>query len=81
MKKILNLWLIALLTVGLAMGVASCKDDDDDKGSGSGTQEEQLAEQSNEFRAVVGQLVGMTNATDDYKDKTFEPIIGEPMTG
>jgi pimeloyl-ACP methyl ester carboxylesterase len=29
MKKILNLWLIALLTVGLAMGVASCKDDDD----------------------------------------------------
>lgn len=82
MKKILNLWLIALLTVGLAMGVASCKDDDDNNNSsGSGTQEEQLAEQSNDFWAVVGQLVGTTNATDDYKDKTFEPIIGEPLTG
>ena len=81
MKKILNLWLMAALTVGLSMSVASCKDDDDNNGSENGTQEEQLSEQANDFWAVVGQLVGTTNATDDYRNKTFEPIIGEAVAG
>ena len=81
MKKILNLWLMAALVCGLSMSVTSCKDDDINDGSDSGSPEEQLAEQSNEFWAVAGQLVGTTNATSDYADKTFEPIIGEPLPG
>jgi len=81
MKKLMNLWLMAALLCGLGLGVTSCKDDDDDNGSGSGTQEEQMAEQANDFWAVVGQLVGTTNATDDYRNKTFEPIIGEAVAG
>ena len=76
MKKILNLWLMAALLCGLSMSVTSCKDDDINDGSDSGSPEEQLAEQSNEFWAVAGQFVGTTNATSDYADKTFEPIIG-----
>ena len=83
MKKLMNLWLMAALVCGLGLSVASCKDDDDNNsnGSESGTPEEQMAEQSNEFWAVVGQLVGTTNATDDYQSKTFEPIIGEAVAG
>ena len=81
MKKLMNLWLVAALVCGLGLSVTSCKDDDDNNGSGSGTQEEQLSEQANDFWAVVGQLVGTTNATDDYQSKTFEPIIGEAVAG
>ena len=81
MKRLINLWLMAALVCGLGLSVTSCKDDDDDNGSESGTQEEQMAEQTNDFWAVVGQLVGTTNATDDYRNKTFEPIIGEAVAG
>lgn len=33
MKKSINLWLMAALTVGLSLSVTSCKDDDDDNSS------------------------------------------------
>ena len=56
----------------------SCSDDDDDKKSEEQVQQE--AEQANNdattFWSVVGQLAGITNYTEDYKDQQFEPTIG-----
>jgi len=75
MKKILNLWLMAALTVGLSMSVTSCKDDDDNNAGGEPETEEQAATVS-KFWSVVGQLVSTDDYTADYADKTFEPVYG-----
>ena len=80
MRKYLNLWLLAALLCGMSLSVTSCKDDDND----SNDSEEQQGEESQDdgqeaslkFWSVVGQLVSMADATADYKDKRFEPIIG-----
>ena len=82
MKKILLFGLMAVMMICLSLNVTSCKDDDNDGGNtNSGSAEEQQSELSNDFWAVVGQLVGMSNATDDYQNKTFAPTIGEAVTG
>ena len=71
--------LLALLAIGLGMGFTSCSDDDDDNDNKSEQQkEEERQEQASTFWDVVGQLTSMSNYTEDYADKTFEPTIGEP---
>jgi len=83
MKKILNFWLLAALLCGLSMSVTSCKDDDNGltaEQQAEKQQGEQL-EKAAKFWNVVGQLVGTNNTPDDYASQTFEPTIGEPLSG
>ena len=79
MKKRNLTWiLMAALVLGLSMNITSCKEDDNDS-SGSSEQKEEEAEQASlKFWDVVGQLAGTSAYTEDYKDKTFEPLIGLP---
>ena len=78
-KNVLNLWLLAALLCGLSLSVTSCKDDDDDNGPSAEEQAEQQArEQAEAFWGVVSHLTGADVITDDYQNKDFEPIIGEP---
>ena len=73
MKKFFNFALMAALTVGLSLGVTSCKDDDDDKLTDE-QKAEQQAEKSNKFWNVVSSLTDQYDA--DYADKTYTPTIG-----
>ena len=72
---------MAALVCCLSLSVTSCKDDDKNDESGGESSEELGPQDENEaamkFWNVAGELVGMSEATDDYKDKTFEPIIGK----
>ena len=80
MKKNFYFLLMAALVCGLSLSVTSCKDDDknnDDEGEvftdgPQDTQDETVAK----FWNVVGELVDKDDITDDYKGKTFDPIIG-----
>ena len=83
MKKILNFWLMAALTMGLAVSVTSCKDDDDELSAEERAEQQQALqdEQNTNFWNVVGQLVGTDQSTGDYQDKTFAPTIGTPRNG
>ena len=78
MKKIMNLWLMAALTVGFSLSVASCKDDDDTP-SESEQREAQLKEdERDQARTVLSQLIDPTTADqDDWAAQTYEPAIGE----
>ena len=83
MKKLMNFWLMAALLCGLGLSVTSCKDDDDGltaEQQAEKQQGEQL-EKAAKFWNVVGQLVGTNNTPDDYASQTFEPTIGEPLSG
>ena len=78
MKKTnLHLWLLGALLCGLSLSVTSCKDDDKDNLSPE-EQEQQAQEQADIFWGVVDELAGVDAITDDYQNKTFEPIIGVP---
>ncbi|MBR4898022.1 MAG: hypothetical protein IKZ48_04470 [Prevotella sp.] len=76
-KNVYNLWLFAALLCGLSLGVTSCKDDDNNEVSAE-EQAEQAKEQADVFWGVVDELAGADAITDDYQNKTFEPIIGTP---
>ena len=75
--------LMAVLTVGLSLAVTSCKDDDKNSGNNNGgtEQAEGTMNEAQRFWNVAGHLVSPFDMTDDYKDKTFEPTIGEPLEG
>ena len=82
MKKYFQFALMTLLVGGLSMSVTSCKDDDNsDNNGGQATAEEQAAEDANTFWAVAANLVSPFDVTDEYKNKTFEPTIGEAQEG
>ena len=84
MKKAFSFWLISALTCGMAMSVASCKDDDNENLSPEEQAQKEQTEQNEaatRFWNVVGQLVGIDQATDDYATKTFAPTIGEAKGG
>ena len=73
---------MAVLVVVLGWSVTSCKDDDKDNETKSPEQTAQeVKEAASKFWDVVGQLTSMDNYTEDYKDKTFEPTIGDPQEG
>ena len=72
---------MAALVCCLSLSVTSCKSDDDSNNDDEGevftdgpqdTQDETVAK----FWNVVGELVDKDDITDDYKGKTFDPIIG-----
>lgn len=77
-----TLWLSILLTLTLGFSVTSCKDTED-MSAEEKTQRQQAeqAEQANTFWSVVGQLVGVSQATDDYQNRTFEPTVGIAKSG
>jgi len=79
MKKTTNWMLMALLTVGLGMNLASCKEDEmseeekewqksDPYGKGS--------EEALDFWTVISQLTDLQTLPNDWKTATFEPTIG-----
>ena len=75
MKKAFRLLFLAGLIIA---GFASCSKDgpsQPNKPKPGERPEEQV------FWNVVGQLVGMDQATPDYKGKTFTPTIGSPDNG
>jgi hypothetical protein len=81
MKKNFYFMLLAALVCWLSLSVTSCKSDDDNSNDDEDvvftdgpqdTQDETVAK----FWNVVGELVDKDDFTNDYKDKTFEPIIG-----
>ena len=71
---------LCIVLLGLSMSVTSCKDDDDDNKSEEQKEQEAL-QKADAFWDVVGQLTSTDNYTADYRDKTFEPTIGEPLEG
>ena len=75
MKKHLT---IALSAAALLLLATSCQDWFNPE-QPSSVNPDRTAEQ--EFWAVVGQLVGRDQRTDDYEGKTFKPVIGEPDGG
>ena len=77
MKTTWKFLLMAAVVLGLGMSVTSCKDDDDDEKSEEQKQQE-AQQQADVFWDVVGQLTSMDNYTTDYRNKTFEPTIGQP---
>ncbi|MCR5197187.1 MAG: hypothetical protein K6D55_00185, partial [Prevotella sp.] len=80
MRKIWNFMLLGIITMGLGMSVTSCKDDDNNNDNNKQSQEA-VTDAATNFWAVVGQLVGIDQSTDDYADKSFEPTIGTPKDG
>ena len=82
MKKMMNFALMALLVGGLSLAATSCKDDDkSENNGGQPTAEEQAAEDANTFWSVAANLVSPFDVTAEYKNKTFEPTIGEAEQG
>ena len=80
MKKLFDLWLMAVLACGLSLGVASCKDDDDNT---NGNNPEVDATETDEAVAALRWLVALTDTreiTDDWASKTYEPTIGQAST-
>ena len=75
-KNIFNLWLLAALMCGLSLSITSCKDGDSEPSAEEKAQQAQ--EQADIFWGVVDELAGADAITDDYQNKTFEPIIGVP---
>ena len=80
MKRILNLWLLAILLGGMSMSVTSCKDDDSSEPNVDEKEIEALEQQAKAdvFWSVVNHLTGYEAITADYEGKTFEATIGEP---
>ena len=82
MKKYFRFALIAATVCGLSFAVTSCKDDDNSENNGGqATAEEQAAEDANTFWGVAANLVSPFDVTAEYKNKTFEPTIGEAQEG
>ena len=82
MRKMMNFALMAAMVCGLSLAVTSCKDDDkSDNNGGQATAEEQAAEDANTFWSVAANLVSPFDVTAEYKNKTFEPTIGEAEQG
>jgi len=84
MKKNFYFLLMAALVCGLSLSVTSCKDDDKNNNN---EEEEDLGPQATQneaatkFWSVVGQLVDIDDVTEDYKNGSFEPTIGEEVDG
>ena len=75
-KKNLYFWLFGAILCSLSLSVTSCKDGDSEPSAEEKAQQAQ--EQADIFWGVVDELAGVDAITDDYQNKTFEPIIGVP---
>ena len=76
MKNHFTYFLLAALVC--AMGIVSCQRGGLTPEEQKAQQEQEQAEKTSRFWSVVGQLVAASVITDDYKGKTFEPVIGVP---
>ncbi len=74
-KKHFNWLFAAALLFSLTLSVTSCKDDDNDTNS-TQKQEQEAQEEASKFWRVVGQLISVDDATEDYEGKIFEPTYG-----
>jgi hypothetical protein len=82
-KNIFNWMLLTMLSLGLGMGVVSCKDDDDDdkQPSGQTADDDPLAtEEAQVAWRWVSALTDAQSLTPDWSSKTFEPTIGVAST-
>ncbi len=71
MKK--NLFIVMLSAVVLVIGACQKGLTPEEQ---QAIQEQEKAEKTEQFWDVVGQLVAASDVTEDYKGKTFEPMIG-----
>ena len=79
MKKTTNWMLMALLTVGLGMNLASCKEDEmseEEKEWREADPYEKGSEEALDFWTVISQLTDLQTLPNDWKTATFEPTIG-----
>ncbi len=77
-KNVFNWMFAATLLLGLGITVTSCSDDDEpnDKPKTEAEKEQEAQQKASKFWSVVGQLVSVDDATEDYEGKTFEPTYG-----
>ena len=82
MKRILNLWLLAVLLGGMSMSVTSCKDDNSEP-SAEEQEQQAIAEQEsvNTAFSVLDYLADMNNAPADFLSGRYEPTIGTADDG
>ena len=71
MKK--NLFIVMLGAVALVIGACQKGLTPEEQ---KAKEEQEKAEKTEQFWDVVGQLVAASDVTEDYKGKTFEPMIG-----
>ena len=85
MMRVYKNLLTAAMVVALGFGMGSCADniDNSTKPSDNPQQEQQVSDEqaakAQKYWAIVGQLVDVDDYTDDYEDKTFEPVYGETI--
>ena len=76
----MNWMLMALLTVGLSMNLASCKEDEmseEEKAWHEADPYEKGSEEAIDFWTVISQLTDLQALPDNWKTATYEPTIGE----
>ena len=78
MKKFLKNFSLAALAFAIGLFAASCNKDKMSPEEQKAQEEKEIAEKTEQFWDVVGQLVAASDYTTDYKGKTFEPVIGIP---
>ena len=78
MKKFLKNFSLAALAFAIGLFAASCNKDKMSPEEQKAQEEKEIAEKTEQFWDVVGQLVAASDYTPDYKGKTFEPVIGIP---
>ncbi len=76
MKKVLKYFLMAVLVSAIGLMADSCKKETLDPEEQKAKEEQEKAEKAEQFWDVVGQLVAASDIGQDYKGKTFEPVIG-----
>ena len=76
MKKVLKYFLMAVLVSAIGLIADSCKKETLTPEEQKAKEEQEKAEKTEQFWDVVGQLVAASDIGQDYKGKTFEPVIG-----
>ena len=80
MKKILNFWLLAGLTLGISLSVFSCKDDDDDNNNQSKTEREEDSrlntDEGQAATRIFSALANVSELPEDWRTQTFQPDFG-----
>ena len=75
--------LMAAMVAAIGFGIGSCTDNIDNSTKPSDNPQQQAADEqaakAQKFWSVVSQLVDVDDYTEDYEDKTFEPVYGETI--
>ena len=73
-KNVFNWMLATAMVLSLGITVTSCSDDDEPQSEEE--KELEAQQKATKFWSVVGQLVSVDDATEDYEGKTFEATYG-----